>query len=99
MRLRMEFSTEPFDLDGVPPHALAARRVIEEAGLDVEVGPFGTTAEGDAETVLAALDRVYRGALAVGATRISVQLTAVPEASAPEASAAPEASETPGAGS
>ncbi|MYS82899.1 thiamine-binding protein [Embleya scabrispora] len=79
MRLRIEFSTEPFDLDGVPAHALEARRVIGEAGLDVEVGPFGTTAEGEADLVLAALDKVFRGALGVGATRISVQLTTMPE--------------------
>ncbi|MGW1988592.1 thiamine-binding protein [Embleya sp. NPDC001921] len=80
MRLRIEFSTEPFDLDGVPAHALEARRVLDEAGLDVEVGPFGTTAEGEADVVLAALDKVYRGALDVGATRISVQVTTVPTA-------------------
>jgi uncharacterized protein YqgV (UPF0045/DUF77 family) len=79
VRLRIEFSTEPFDLDGVPAHALEARRVIDEAGLDVEVGPFGTTAEGEADLVLAALDKVFRGALGVGATRISVQVTTVPE--------------------
>ncbi|MFF7250827.1 thiamine-binding protein [Embleya sp. NPDC008237] len=79
MRLRIEFSTEPFDLDGVSPHALEARRVIEEAGLDVEVGPFGATAEGKADVVLTALDKVSRGALGVGATRISVQVDTVPE--------------------
>jgi len=75
----MEFSTEPFDLDGVPPHALEARRIVDDAGLDIEVGPFGTTAEGEADAVLVALDRVFRGALGVGATRISVQVSTVAE--------------------
>ncbi|MFD0331049.1 hypothetical protein ACFQZC_29955 [Streptacidiphilus monticola] len=42
----MEFTTEPFDMDGFPEHAKAARRVVDEAGLEVEVGPFGTSAEG-----------------------------------------------------
>ncbi|WP_406288515.1 thiamine-binding protein [Embleya sp. NBC_00896] len=92
----MEFSTEPFDLDGVPPHALEARRVIDEAGLDVEVGPFGTTAEGEAETVLTALDRVFRGALGVGASRISVQVTTVPEPPADREAGAETGLDTPG---
>ncbi|MET7299538.1 thiamine-binding protein [Embleya sp. NPDC005575] len=78
MRLRIEFSTEPFDPDGVPAHALEARRVVDEAGLDVEVGPFGTTAEGEADVVRAAPDQVFRGTLGLGATRIPVQITTVP---------------------
>ncbi|GAB2870866.1 hypothetical protein [Streptomyces mayteni] len=79
MRLRLEFTTEPFDLDEPPPHALAAREVLSGAGLDsVDVGPFGNTAEGSAEAVLGAVDAVLRRALAVGATRISLQVNAVP---------------------
>lgn len=47
MRLRVEFTTEPFDLDEAPAHALVAREVVEAAELDaVDVGPFGNTAEG-----------------------------------------------------
>ncbi len=57
MRLRVEFTTEPFDLDEAPAHALVAREVIEAAELDaVDVGPFGNTAEGDAGEVLTAVD-------------------------------------------
>lgn len=47
MRLRVEFTTEPFDLDEAPAHAVVARQVIEAAELDVvDVGPFGNTGEG-----------------------------------------------------
>lgn len=47
MRLRVEFTTEPFDLDEAPTHAVVAREVIQGAELDaVDVGPFGNTAEG-----------------------------------------------------
>ncbi|MEU1054374.1 hypothetical protein [Streptomyces sp. NPDC005876] len=75
MRLRVEFTTEPFDLDEAPAHALVAREVIEAAGLDeVDVGPFGNTAEGGADTVLTALDALLRRALDAGATRISLQV-------------------------
>ncbi|MEV7505404.1 hypothetical protein [Streptomyces sp. NPDC093018] len=75
MRLRVEFTTEPFDLEEAPAHALAAREVIETAALDaVDVGPFGNTAEGGAERVLAAVDALLRRSLAAGATRISLQV-------------------------
>lgn len=75
MRLRVEFTTEPFDLEEAPAHALAAREVIETAALDaVDVGPFGNTAEGGAERVLTAVDALLRRSLAAGATRISLQV-------------------------
>lgn len=65
MRLRVEFTTEPFDLDEAPPHAVVARDVIQKAELDaVDVGPFGNTAEGEADAVLGAVDALLRQALA-----------------------------------
>ncbi|MER5296396.1 hypothetical protein ABT382_30690 [Streptomyces pharetrae] len=80
MRLRVEFTTEPFDLDEAPAHALVAREVIEAAELDeVDVGPFGNTAEGGAERVLAAVDALLRKALEAGATRVSLQVNVVGE--------------------
>ncbi|WP_329269208.1 hypothetical protein [Streptomyces sp. NBC_01451] len=78
MRLRVEFTTEPFDLDEAPAHALVAREVIEAAELDaVDVGPFGNTAEGRADTVLTALDALLRRTLEAGATRISLQVNVI----------------------
>ncbi|UUU25915.1 thiamine-binding protein [Streptomyces sp. DSM 40750] len=80
MRLRVEFTTEPFDLDEPPRHALVARDVIEAADLDaVDVGPFGNTAEGGADVVLTAVDDLLRKALEAGATRISLQVNVVGE--------------------
>ncbi|WP_328751497.1 thiamine-binding protein [Streptomyces sp. NBC_00285] len=80
MRLRVEFTTEPFDLDEAPAHALVAREVIEAAELDaVDVGPFGNTAEGGADEVLGAVDALLRKALESGATRISLQLNVLGE--------------------
>ncbi|MER6270263.1 hypothetical protein ACWDFR_27805 [Streptomyces sp. 900105755] len=80
MRLRVEFTTEPFDLDEAPAHALVAREVIEAAELDaVDVGPFGNTAEGGSDTVLTAVDALLRRALEAGATRISLQVNVVGE--------------------
>jgi hypothetical protein len=83
VRLRVEFTTEPFDLDEVPPHAMVAREVVQGAPLDsVDVGPFGNTAEGGAEPVLTAIDALLRKSLEAGATRISLQVNVIPEAAA-----------------
>ncbi|MFJ9034390.1 hypothetical protein ACIRQP_39300 [Streptomyces sp. NPDC102274] len=78
MRLRVEFTTEPFDLDEAPAHALVAREVVEGAELDaVDVGPFGNTAEGGADAVLGAVGALLRRSLAAGATRVSLQVNVV----------------------
>ncbi|RSS78312.1 hypothetical protein [Streptomyces sp. WAC06614] len=80
MRLRVEFTTEPFDLEEAPAHAVAAREVIQKAQLDaVDVGPFGNTAEGEAASVLGAVDALLRDALAAGATRVSLQVNVIGE--------------------
>jgi uncharacterized protein YqgV (UPF0045/DUF77 family) len=76
----VEFTTEPFDLDEAPAHAVVAREVIEAAELDeVDVGPFGNTAEGGADQVLSAVDALLRKALHAGATRVSLQVNVVGE--------------------
>ncbi|NDZ79266.1 MULTISPECIES: hypothetical protein [unclassified Streptomyces] len=78
MRLRVEFTTEPFDLDDAPPHAVVAREVIQAAELDaVDVGPFGNTAEGASDAVLTAVDALLRQALGAGATRVSLQVNVI----------------------
>ncbi|MFI1398046.1 thiamine-binding protein [Streptomyces sp. NPDC020681] len=80
MRLRVEFTTEPFDLDEAPAHAVVAREVINAAELDaVDVGPFGNTAEGDAGEVLTAVDALLRRTLEAGATRVSLQVNVIGE--------------------
>jgi uncharacterized protein YqgV (UPF0045/DUF77 family) len=74
----VEFTTEPFDLEEAPAHALVAREVIETAELDaVDVGPFGNTAEGGADRVLGAVDALLRKALQAGATRVSLQVNVI----------------------
>ncbi|MFJ7336869.1 thiamine-binding protein [Streptomyces sp. NPDC101110] len=83
MRLRVEFTTEPFDLDEAPAHAVVAREVVEAAELDaVDVGPFGNTAEGGADAVLTAVDALLRKTLEAGATRVSLQINVVEEGGA-----------------
>ncbi|MBQ1100859.1 hypothetical protein KBY55_33560 [Streptomyces sp. b94] len=85
MRLRVEFTTEPFDLEEAPAHAVVAREVVEAAELDeVDVGPFGNTAEGGADAVLTAVDALLRRSLEAGATRISLQVNVVEESTGGE---------------
>ncbi|MFE2285374.1 thiamine-binding protein [Streptomyces sp. NPDC059443] len=80
MRLRVEFTTEPFDLEEAPAHAVAAREVIQKAQLDaVDVGPFGNTAEGETDEVLTAVTALLRDSLAAGATRVSLQVNVIRE--------------------
>jgi len=76
----VEFTTEPFDLDEAPRHAVVAREVVEAADLDaVDVGPFGNTAEGSADAVLGAVDALLRRTLAAGATRVTLQVNVIGE--------------------
>jgi uncharacterized protein YqgV (UPF0045/DUF77 family) len=81
VRLRLEFTTEPFDLEEPPAHAVAGREVVESGALEaVDVGPFGNTAQGSADAVVEAVGEVLRRTLAAGATRVSLQVNVVPEA-------------------
>ncbi|GGU80622.1 hypothetical protein GCM10010211_53510 [Streptomyces albospinus] len=81
MRLRVEFTTEPFDLDEAPAHAVVARDIVNGAELDaVDVGPFGNTAEGEAGRVLEAVNALLRESLEAGATRVSLQVNVIADA-------------------
>jgi uncharacterized protein YqgV (UPF0045/DUF77 family) len=83
VRLRLEFTTEPFDLDEPPRHAVVAREVVEGGTLEaVDVGPFGNTAEGSADDVVAAVGELLRRTLAAGATRVSLQVSVLGEGGA-----------------
>ncbi|SFD98850.1 hypothetical protein SAMN05216251_10179 [Actinacidiphila alni] len=78
MRLRLEFTTEPFDLDEPPAHAVVAREVVEGAALDaVDVGPFGNTAEGGPDAIVGTVADLLRRTLAAGATRVSLQVNVI----------------------
>lgn len=79
MRLRVEFTTEPFDLEEAPRHAVVAREVVRSADLDsVDVGPFGNTVEGSARQVLETVADLLEQVLEAGATRVSFQVNVVP---------------------
>jgi len=75
MRVRAEFTTEPFAGEGEPPaHVTHSAALLTESGLDADLGPFGTSVEGDDRVVLPVLSDVLRVALASGATRVTLQV-------------------------
>ena len=75
MRVRVEFTTEPFRGEaGLPGHVRAAAEPFSQAGLEPDLGPLGTSVEGEAEAVVAAIGQALTGALRGGATRITLQL-------------------------
>lgn len=73
--VNVEFLVEPF-VEGAPgPHVAAALEAVATAGLDSEVGPFGTVARGPLSQVSAAIDTMLCAAFTAGATRVSLQLS------------------------
>ena len=84
MQVRVEFTTEPFhgEDDQLPAHVTAAADVLRYAGLSPDLGPLGTSVEGDAEVVVDAVARALKEALAHGATRVTLTLGDV-DAAAP----------------
>lgn len=65
-----EFSIYPFVMERLEPYVEAAIEEARTSGLKVEVGPFGTSVEGDLDGVLELVGRVNRAAFARGATRV-----------------------------
>ena len=81
MRVRVEFTTEPFHGEGEPPeHVRAAADTLAEAGLQPDLGPFGTCVDGPSAQLLPALAAALQAALRGGATRVTVQLERVTDA-------------------
>jgi uncharacterized protein YqgV (UPF0045/DUF77 family) len=75
MRLVAEFTTEPFDVEGEPPaHATRAFQAAQEAGLDCDFGPLGTSVSGEQDQLLPALPGVLQAAFANGATQVTLQV-------------------------
>ena len=75
MRVEAEFTVEPF-VEGSPgPHVTAAVDAARLAGVEPDMGPFGTTISGEVDDVLRALGAAIHAATESGAQRISVQVT------------------------
>jgi uncharacterized protein YqgV (UPF0045/DUF77 family) len=65
---------EPFEEGAPGRHVMAAVETVRERGFEPEMGPFGTSIQGDPATVISALQAMLAVAYREGATRISVRL-------------------------
>lgn len=69
MIIEIQCIPDPSGTQEVPfAHVHAAIAVIEEAGLDYEVGPCGTSVEGEPDQIWPLLRRVHEATLDAGAT-------------------------------
>ena len=74
-RCTVEFVIEPFT-DGDPGiHVRAGIEAIEARGLTVSMGPFGSSVEGEIDSVAPAIDAMVRAAISDGADRVLVEIT------------------------
>ncbi len=70
----VEFTIEPF-VEGRPgSHVVAAIAAVEARGLDVEVGPFGSSVVVDLRDVGSVIAALTDAAMANGATHVSVHV-------------------------
>ena len=84
MEVRLEFTVEPF-IEGAPgPHVRAAVDEARRHGLDPEMGPFGTTVDGDAADVLAVVPALVHAAVEAGATRVALAVSPRPPSPVPD---------------
>jgi len=72
---RLEFLVEPFEEGNPGPHVLGTLEILQRHGLEMTMGPFGNTVDGDYETLTSVLPTVLRSAFEKGASRISITLT------------------------
>jgi len=71
----VEFTIEPF-VEGRPgPHVTAAIAAAEARGLDVEVGPFGSSVIVDLVDIGGVIGAITDAAMANGATHVSVHVS------------------------
>jgi len=77
--IRAEFTVYPF-IEGMslPEHVQAAVDALTAAGVETDVGPLSQTVEGEAAVVLEGLRAATEAAVAAGATRVVVNIEAVP---------------------
>ena len=69
-----EFFIEPFTEGSLGPPVLAGIEAVRSMGMEPDVGAFGTTIDGDAESMASAVSALITAALAAGATRVSFQV-------------------------
>ena len=73
-RARLEVLVEPFRENDPGPHVTAAIEAIASAGMEPDMGPFATTAEGALDQAMAAVTALLRAGFDHGADAIQVRI-------------------------
>ncbi len=94
MRVRVEFTVEPFREGAPGPYVEAAISAMRADGHAVDVGPFANTVEAEHDVVAASMGRMVSAALDAGATSVSINV-AVADLESPRLSAKPALKPTP----
>ncbi len=76
-KARAEFTIEPFTEGDPGPHVKETISVAKRSGLNVEIGPFGTTVTGEQEKIFELISNLLKTAMENGASRVSLQVTSI----------------------
>jgi uncharacterized protein YqgV (UPF0045/DUF77 family) len=76
-QVEIEFTVEPFTAGDLGPHVHAAIAAARAAGFEPEIGPFGTSLRAEAQVGAAVISDIVAAAMAEGAARVSVTVTAI----------------------
>ena len=76
-QVEIEFTVEPFTAGDPGPHVHSAIAAVRTAGFEPEIGPFGTSFQAEARDGAAVVGDVVAAAMAAGAQRVSVTVTAI----------------------
>ncbi len=74
----IEFLIEPFEEGNPGPHVEAGIAAFTKRGLEVELGPFSSSASGDIDAIGDAVAAMVRSSMRSGATSIRIQVGAKP---------------------
>ncbi len=72
--VRLETLVEPFKENQPGPHVQAVLDSLTSAGLEPDMGPFATTADGDVDVVAGAVADAIRAAVREGATAVQFRI-------------------------
>lgn len=72
----IEFLIEPFQEGKPGPHVEAAVAAFTDRGLEVELGPFSSSTQGDIDSIADAVAAMIRSSMRSGASSIRIQLGA-----------------------
>jgi uncharacterized protein YqgV (UPF0045/DUF77 family) len=75
MHVELEFLVEPFKEGQPGSHVTAALEAVDAAGLEVDMGAFATSTNGEITVVARAVHDLILAAMSEGASRLQIQVS------------------------